>query len=403
MATVACPYCYNLINQAKLAYQCLGRGVPGGSRCTKREDERRQQLTNVRTAAYPTFVSPPSSPLFSGLFRKSRQVACPHCGGRTGVRACPACHTPLSSIFAESRSPLVGMVGGKGAGKTVYLSVLHHELRTTVRRRFHADIRLSGDQQGGVGSPRQWLEDYEEQLFRHGRLFEQTAGALDGLRAPVVIEWRQPQRRFGRQTFGTTVLSFYDAAGEDLTSQDRVHTQAYLGVANGLVLLLDPWQLPGVMDRIDVPASAVREAEPPLEVLNRITELLRVSHSVKASRRVKVPLAVVFAKMDAFFPLLGGNHPLLTKPAALLGYAETAGHDTHEHVRAMLHEYGADDIDAHLTHNYANFRYFAVSALGAAPDYAAKEVDAGGVQPFRVEEPLLWLLSGFGVIGRSRS
>ena len=391
---IACPYCYTSINQSKLAYQCLGRGLPGGPRCVKREDERRRQLTNVRTAAYPTFSSPTSG--------RARTAACPHCGGRTGVRACPTCHTPLSAIFAESRSPLVGMVGGKGAGKTVYLSVLHHQLRTTVRRRFHADIRLSGDQQGGAGSPRQWLADYEEQLFTHGRLFEQTAGALAGLRAPVVIEWRQPKRRLGRQTFDTTVLSFYDAAGEDLASQDRVHTQAYLGVANGLILLLDPWQLPGATDHIDVPTPVVQGSEPPLEVLNRITELLRVSHHVKASKRVQVPLAVVFAKMDAFFPVLGGNHPLLAKPAALPCYAETAGRDTHEHVRAILHQYGADDIDTHLAHNYASFRYFAVSALGAAPDYAAREVDAGGVQPFRVEEPLLWLLSGFGVINRSR-
>jgi hypothetical protein len=398
MATVACPYCYHPINQGKLAYQCLGRGVPGGPRCAKREDELRQQLTNVRTAMYPTFMSQSRRP-----FERPRQAACPHCGGLTGVRACPACHTPLSSTFAESRSPLVGMVGGKGAGKTVYLSVLHHELRTTVRRRFQADIRLTGDQQGGAGSPRQWLENYEEQLFTQGRLFEQTAGALNGLRTPVVIEWRQPTRRLGIETFATTVLSFYDAAGEDLTSQDRVHTQAYLGVANGLVLLLDPWQLPGAMDHIDVPASVVRDAEPPLEVLNRITELLRVSHQVKASRRVTVPLAVVFAKMDAFFPVLGGNHPLLVKPSALPGYDESAGQDTHEHVRAMLHEYGADDIDAHLMHNYATFRYFAVSALGAEPDYASREVDPGGVQPFRVEEPLLWLLHGFGVIGRSRA
>jgi hypothetical protein len=397
MATVACPYCYHLINQGRLAYQCLGRGVPGGARCAKREDERRQQLTNVRTTAYPTFL-----PEQRRLPGHARQAACPHCGGPTGVRACPVCHTPLSSTFAESRSPLVGMVGGKGAGKTVYLSVLHHELRTTVRRRFQADIRLSGDQQGGAGSPRQWLENYEEQLFTHGRLFEQTAGARNGLRPPVVIEWRQPKRRLGWETFDTTVLSFYDAAGEDLTHQDHVHTQAYLGVANGLVLLLDPWQLPGALERIEVPEFVVRDAEPPLEVLTRITELLRVSHQVKASRRVKVPLAVVFAKMDAFFPVLGGNHPLLAKPPALPGYDEATGQDTHEHVRALLHEYGADDVDAHLRHNYTNFRYFAVSALGAAPNYAAKEVDAGGVQPFRVEEPLLWLLCSFGVIDRSR-
>jgi len=395
MATIACPYCYRRIDQRRLAYQCLGLGVPGGVRCIRSVDETRAELTNVRAAAFPTFDAPRS-----GVHRKA---PCPHCGGLTGVRACPVCHSPLSAAFGSSRSPLIGMVGGKGAGKTIYLSVLHHELRTSVRRRFAADVRLTGDQQGGTGSPRQWLQSSEEQLFERGQLLEQTAGALNGQRAPVVMEWRQPRRWFGREGFRTTVLSFYDAAGEDLTSQERAHTQAYLGVADGLVLLLDPWQLPGALERIDVPAAAVRDAEPPLEVLHRITELLRVAHGVRTSKRVPISLAVVFAKMDAFFPVLGGGHPLLVRPAPAPGYDETVGRSTHEHVRAMLHDYGADDIDQHLELNYADFRYFAVSALGAAPDYQAAAVDPGGVQPFRVDEPLLWLLHRFGVIELSRS
>lgn len=400
MATVACPYCYHEINQSQLAYQCLGRGAPGGKvRCSKVVDDDRSRMTNVSVPAYPCFTVAPWGPLGT----TPRQAPCPTCGGVTGVRACPFCHSPLSSTFVDGRSPMVGMVGGKGAGKTIYMAVLYHELRTSVRRRFQADIRMTGDQQGGAGSPRQWLERNEEQLFTDGKLFEQTAGATDGMRAPVVIEWRQPKRRLGMEILDSTVLSFYDAAGEDLTSQDRVQTQAYLGVAEGLILLLDPWQLPGALERIDVPAEAIRDAAPPLEVLGMITESLKVSHKVSGRRgKVKVPLAVVFAKMDAFFPLLGGNHPLLRKPAAVPGYDESAGQDTHEHVRAMLHEYGADDIDAHLILNYSTFRYFAVSALGAPPDYAAEVVDAGGVQPFRVEEPLLWLLNRFGVIDRSK-
>lgn len=398
MATVACPYCYHEINQARLAYQCLGRGVPGGTtRCTRTVDAERARLTNVSVPTYPVFTLDSRNPLGS-----PRKAACPTCGGLTGVRACPHCHTPLSATFLDSHSPLVGMVGGKGAGKTVYLAVLHHVLRTSVRRRFQADIRMTGDQQGGAGSPRQWLERNEEQLFHDHKLFGGTAAAADGMRAPVVIEWRQPKRRLGMQTYDTTVLSFYDAAGEDLTSQDLVHAQAYLGVAGGLILLLDPWQLPGALDRIDVPPRAVRDAAPPLEVLGMITDMLRATHEVKAKRRVAVPLAVVFAKMDAFFPVLGANHPLMTRPPELPGYDETVGADTHEHVRAMLHDYGADDIDSHLEHNYSRFRYFAVSALGAAPDYEADVVHEGGVQPFRVEEPLLWLLNQFGVIERSR-
>jgi hypothetical protein len=398
VATIACPYCYRHIDQRRLAYQCLGLGVPGGVRCVRSVDETRAELTNVRASSFPTFAA-----ARGGLRGAHRKAPCPHCGGLTGVRACPVCHSPLSAAFASSRSPLIGMVGGKGAGKTVYLSVLHHELRTSVRRRFAADVWLTGDQQGGAGSPRAWLQSSEEQLFERGRLLEQTPSALDGQRAPVVMEWRQPRRSFGRDGFSTTVLSFYDAAGEDLTTQEQVHTQAYLGVADGLVLLLDPWQLPGALDRIDVPAAVVREAEPPLEVLHRITELLRVAHGVKSSKRVPVSLAVVFAKMDAFFPVLGSDHPLLVRPPGTVGYDETVGRSTHEQVRAVLHDFGADDIDQHLELNYTDFRYFAVSALGAAPDYATAVVDAGGVRPFRVEEPLLWLLHRFGVIGRSSS
>ncbi|MBA2323317.1 MAG: zinc ribbon domain-containing protein [Pseudonocardiales bacterium] len=399
MANVACPYCYNRINQNQLAYQCLGRGVPGGpKKCTKSVDSVRQELTNINVPSFPTFTVEPRGPLLP----TPRQAPCPNCLGVTGVRACPLCHTPLSATFLGSKSPLIGMVGGKGAGKSVYLSVLNHELRTTVRRRFHADIRLCGDQQGGAGAPRQWLETYEDELFKQGKLFAQTARSLNGVRAPVVMEWRQPRRKLGLETLSSTVLSFYDAAGEELTTQEDVHTQKYLGIADGLVLLLDPWQLPGALERINVPSAAIRNAEPPLSVLGMITDLLRVSHQVKAKSKVKVPLAVVFAKIDAFYSLLGGNHPLMAKPTTVLpAYDEVGGLDTHEHVKAMLYDYGADDIDALLNLNYTTFRYFAVSALGTAPDYAAGTVDKDCLAPFRVEEPLLWLLSRFGAIDRS--
>jgi hypothetical protein len=52
--------------------------------------------------------------------------------------------------------------------------------------------------------------------------------------------------------------------------------------------------------------------------------------------------------------------------------------------------------------NYTNFRYFAVSSLGAEPDYEADRqaapVSESGVRPFRVDEPLVWLLSQFHVV-----
>jgi hypothetical protein len=397
MARVACPYCYERIENTALAFQCVGRGAAGRTGCRRVEDPVRREATGFAGFTFPTFPAPGRRPL-----RRTR-ADCPRCGGTTGARACPSCHSPLPTTFAGSRSPLVGMVGGKGAGKTVYLTVLHQQLQTAVRRRFDADVRLVGDQQGGETTTEGFLATYRRALFDDGQLFEATRAAEDSRKEPLVIEWRQPHRSLGRSGLRTTILSFYDTAGEDLTSQESVHTQTYLGVADGMIVLLDPWQLPGVRDRLTVPAAAVTGAERPLDVLERVTELLRASHGVRAHRPVEVPVAVAFAKVDALFGVLGRSDPLFAPVRPVAGYDEEAGQSVHEYVTALLARFDADDVDAHLRLNYRHFRYFAVSALGAEPDYEGTQVDPGGVQPFRVEEPLLWLLHRLGVVARSRA
>ena len=52
----------------------------------------------------------------------------------------------------------------------------------------------------------------------------------------------------------------------------------------------------------------------------------------------------------------------------------------------------------HMRLNYSDYRYFGVSALGAEPDYETYNVAPGGVQPHRVEDPVLWLLSKAGTV-----
>ena len=187
MAAVPCPYCYHRIDDSALAFQCTGVGAPGVEGCRRAPDPERARHTGFVGDVHPTFVPTRS-------LRSTTQAECPHCHGRTGVRACPVCHTPLPTTFVGSRSPLVGMVGGKGAGKTVYLTVLNHQLRTVVRRRFDADVRLVGDRQGGETSTEEYLARYQRALFEDGELFESTPAARESRKEPLVVEWRSPRR-----------------------------------------------------------------------------------------------------------------------------------------------------------------------------------------------------------------
>jgi hypothetical protein len=101
----------------------------------------------------------------------------------------------------------------------------------------------------------------------------------------------------------------------------------------------------------------------------------------------------VFTKIDAFYPSLDRHNPIMTRPREVPAYQEEDGRTVHEHILALMQEWNATDIDTHVRLNYTDYRYFGVSALGAEPDYVTNAVAVGGVQPHRVEDPVLWLLA----------
>jgi hypothetical protein len=179
-----------------------------------------------------------------------------------------------------------------------------------------------------------------------------------------------------------------------------VHSLHYLTVCDGLMVTLDPFALPGARASVTLPQRAVQKSSEsnPLQAIEWLTDVLRAGHGVKQGKRIKVPLAVIFTKIDAFFPTLSPGNPVMTPSGSSAAYSELDGQNVHEHMRALLHQWDADEIDLFLHLNYANFRFFGVSALGAQPSYAEDRVAAGGVRPHRVEDPILWLLAKEGSV-----
>jgi hypothetical protein len=334
-----------------------------------------------------------TGPVFEarGLSRANR-AWCPDCGGVTGIRVCNACHIPLPATFVGSRNPLICLAGPKAVGKTVYLAVLLHSLLNVIRRRFGVDVTITSSRDR-FGAPRTELAS----LFEYGRLPPATQKAEGGVREPLVVEWRGAVRGWWRRRYRGSVLSFYDTAGEDLSSLGNTTELRYLGAASGLILFIDPLAFPRLRDMLIQPPE-LSTLESPIDVLARLTDVMRTSHGVGTAKRIRVPVAVALTKIDALFELLGADHPLLHQPAQGPYYDETAGRGTHEQIRALLRDWDADAIDAHLSHHYANFRYFVVSSLGWPPNYETGVLSPHGVAPFRIEEPLTWLLSRFGVV-----
>src|SRR5258708_32579151 len=111
-SNAVCPFCFQGINLSRLWFQCVGRG---NVECKKETDPQRQKLTKSTLETYCSFPPP------EGVNGNGK---CPTCGGRTNLRACPECHTALPADYAESRSPMIGLVRSKGSGQTVLMTVL---------------------------------------------------------------------------------------------------------------------------------------------------------------------------------------------------------------------------------------------------------------------------------------
>jgi ABC-type dipeptide/oligopeptide/nickel transport system ATPase component len=295
---------------------------------------------------------------------------------------------------------MIGLVGAKGSGKTVLMTVLVKQLREVVGQRFGAAVMVATDNPDGSRGLTDYRENREEPLYSGRRLPPGTQQNVAARRSPVVLRWQQPVKGLlGRTGVQSTIMSFVDTAGEDLGDLDTAFTLSYLSAADSLMVALDPFTVPGARAWLNLPPGAVKSNDgAPLEVLSRLTELLRTEHSVKTRKRIRIPVAVVFTKMDAFFGQLDRHSPLMQASSSSPAYDESAGQEMHEHMRALLSKWGAADIDTHLSLNYDTFRYFAVSALGAEPDYSSGRLAAGGVQPHRVDDPVLWLLAKAGKV-----
>jgi predicted membrane-bound mannosyltransferase len=154
-------------------------------------------------------------------------------------------------------------------------------------------------------------------------------------------------------------------------------------------------------------------------VLDKVTERLTTNHWTKDTesnvlftglakkarnaftKKIGIPVAVVFTKLDAFYPTLPPGNRLMARPAETPAYDEADGANVHEEMLALMKEWDATGIESTMRQNFSTYRYFGVSALGAEPDYATSRAAAGGVQPHRIEDPVLWLLAKLGRVPTS--
>ncbi|QQU88563.1 zinc ribbon domain-containing protein [Corynebacterium glucuronolyticum] len=393
--TTGCPFCYREIDLQETAFQCSGHGKPGLSRCEEEPDQLRVQEFGDTTPVRPAITKKNSDEVLLG----HNKMTCPNCGAQSGIRLCPHCHSPLPRSL-QADSPMFGLVGVRNSGKTVYLSVLHNELVRNIARRFNASIDTPG---GNRGYTQQLLLNSSNMGGANAQLPAQTAARGNRNAEPAIYEWKYNDGKRLR----STVFSFYDSAGEDLADRAGVESQQYLKSVNGIILMLDPFTFQeNLTDGIQKKALAggtsdLKNLTTPETVIGNLIEVIRDSQGLKPNKKIKIPIAIVVAKIDAFFDDLPESSPIRRRSPDGQVFDEQDSLDVHNHMASLMQKWGADNLVRRVDTEFETYRFFGVSALGAEPDYTSLSVNPRGLLPHRVADPILWLLAERGFIPKS--
>ncbi|MCD9153120.1 hypothetical protein [Aeromicrobium duanguangcaii] len=310
------------------------------------------------------------------------------------VEACASCHSVVPDEWRRPDTTVtcVAMAGARSSGKSIYLGVLRQQLALWVEETHGTHLELLGD------SERHYWQRYGAPLFDEGVILGATAEIAadpDGYR-PLIF-------RFVDAAGRSQILVVRDVAGEDL--EDLVRRRSALEFvkrADAVVALIDPLKmdrlresLHGIIQPGDLGGDGV---EVVLQVLNLLTDDGRLP--VPEGKRV----AVAVSKLDILqqirdvegAPLrrvmVRAGSPLQRDPSM-----RTAGFDRRDadlvdaEVDSLLVELVGPKLRNLLRQKDVDHRYFAVSALGAHPE--GQSLNSAGIAPFRVLDPVKWILS----------
>ncbi|MEO5874496.1 MAG: GTPase [Streptosporangiaceae bacterium] len=368
MRPITCPYCFARVQRGDIAYRCIGRAGRGPG-CDPVLDKQLAEYAGTQAGAM-------LPPVFEG---RGPRAQCPICHRESGRRVCPECHHELAPAYCDTPGRIVALVGAKNAGKSTYIAVLLHELRNRVGTELETSLVACDDR-----TIERYKRDFARPLFDQHRLLPTTPSAVTAPREPLVYLLTRTLRGRFRTRSEALTLVLFDTAGEDLRSREvrDLHLK-YLEAADAIIFLADPLEL----------TAGASDSEP-LDVLARVTEPLRQKYGLGVQDRLKVPIAVALTKIDALpLPRQSAMHRSRTRSGSLDVDDREA---VDAQVRALLHEWGSGDLDRYLEQHYAEHALFGLSALGGVPRDG--QVGPGGVRPYRVEDPLLWLLHLFGML-----
>ena len=378
-----CPFCFEKYEIAQAPFRCAN----ASARCAPEQDQvLLQEWEDTRVLGR---VIPPEG-------RFARSVRCDQCRFETRKRLCPKCHMELPMWVGEARQLILSVIGASEAGKSHFIAVLIEQLKKHIGPALNLLLTPQGDD-----TIRRYNHDFYEPLYRRRETLGQTVAASADIRVkvPLVFTLRVMRKALfggGQRVRDVITLVFFDTAGEDLNDQDTMaRVNKYIYRSDGIILLLDPLQLPVVRDRLPRGTPLPQMRTETADILSRTVNLISAGRELAPKQAISSPLALSFSKFDALSPLLDDQLQLNHASDHRTGFDVQDHLAVHGEMESLLRGWDCANLVLQAKSSFKKTGFFAVSALGCNP-HDTQQVPR--VTPRRVEDPFLWLLHHHGIV-----
>lgn len=372
MAKFTCPYCYGKHEILDCDMTCSDNlnGVP-------------RAVCGLGVKKDPsTFLIP-----------KASKSKCLHCREASLDVYCNEIHKIVPRDYLAGSGMTVALVGAKASGKSNYIGVLVNEIKRKMSNSFNCSLNVCCSEE----SKRYYDENYYNPLFVDGYV---VAGTNVEQIPPLLFPLNFMDNK--NRIKNTASLTFYDTAGENFDSAANINVfSRYIPNADGVILLLDPLQLPPVREKLQGKMTLPAQNTDVVDILSRIVTNIRNVKKIKGN--IKTPLAVVFTKIDALI-----KYGVISQDSVVAGESEHLNRgvfvqsdfeSVNLELKDMLENWLAGDLLQQMK-NFEKFSFFGVSALGDVPN--DMKLSTSKIHPLRVLDPLLWLLAENNYIKKAK-
>lgn len=385
MSKVVCPYCFEKFENTEVEFRCNNPG------CKKEKDEKLSKFWEPNTQITGKAIIP-SSGLFGIKFSVPESAKCTDCGKESYLMICPKCHNRIPKEMVKKKGYIISIIGAKSSGKTNYITTLINELFRQGRYLGNiGTIAANVAEKPEYNTQQRYEKDFFDTLYRKGKCPESTDVIDERNKIPLIYELRQKK---GKSIY----LVFYDTAGENFNDPNNIGPNVkFLNESDAVIFLFDTFAIPYVHDKlgiktpIELPYNGI--------IANVLSYFTNFTSSEIRNAHFSKPMALVFSKIDAvltneeMFADTSFSELSMEKNSSFIsgnGVSLSEFQSISDSLKAVLSEWNETNFVDTISNAYKNAKFFGISSLGGQPDSSN---NIKKVRPYRVLDPLVWILS----------